>query len=48
MSRWTSLVAGALLGAGAASAAPVQGVTDTEVTFGMAAPFTGPASPVAG
>jgi len=43
MSRWTSLVAGALLGAGAASAAPVQGVTDTEVTFGMAAPFTGPA-----
>jgi ABC-type branched-subunit amino acid transport system substrate-binding protein len=43
MGRWTSVLVGALLGAGAARAAPVQGVTDTEVTFGMAAPFTGPA-----
>lgn len=43
MGRWTSLIVGALLGAATARAAPVQGVTDTEVTFGMSAPFTGPA-----
>jgi branched-chain amino acid transport system substrate-binding protein len=42
MGRWTLLVVGALFAAGA-RAAPVQGVTDSEVTFGMAAPFTGPA-----
>ena len=43
MGRWTSLVVGALVVAAGARAAPAQGVTDTEVTFGMAAPFTGPA-----
>jgi branched-chain amino acid transport system substrate-binding protein len=45
MGRWNAaLVLPALLVAGLAKAAPpVQGVTDSEVTFGMAAPFSGPA-----